>query len=251
MKKICNILCFLFLCFLPISVFALVKPTRDFYVNDYAKVLTEETRKYILDKSVYLSEQTNAQIVVVTVPSLNGVNIEEYATDLFRSFGIGDSKENNGLLLLLALEEREFRVEVGYGLEGILPDGKVGRLEDEYIIPFLKENEYDKGIKNGYNAFLKEICNSYELNCDVTIIQSNNEEDLTEKIFTIVLIIILINIISRLTFTKNKRHKGSLIYELLNIVTLVNRSSGGRSSYGRGHSGRGGSSGGGGASRRF
>ena len=64
----------------------------------------------------------------------------------------------------MALEERQFRVEVGYGLEGILPDGKTGRFQDEYIIPYLKNNNWDEGIKNGYDAFYKEIVTLNNLN---------------------------------------------------------------------------------------
>ena len=123
---------FFILCLFPSSVFAftVVEPTNNFYINDYANILSSETEKYILEKSSTLANKTNAQIVVVTIPSLNGASLEEYATTLFRKFGIGDKKENNGLLLLLALEERQMRIEVGYGLEGILPDGKTGRFQD-------------------------------------------------------------------------------------------------------------------------
>ena len=101
----------------PFNCFALVKPTNDFYVNDYADILDDDVEQYIMQRSVDLEKQTDAQIVVVTVKNLEGMSLEEYATKLFRSFGIGDKDKNNGLLLLLALEERQFRVEVGYGLE--------------------------------------------------------------------------------------------------------------------------------------
>ena len=79
-----------------------------------------------------LEKQTGAQIVVVTVQNLEGQSLEEYATELFRNYGIGDKEKNNGVLLLCAYEERQFRIEVGYGLEGTLTDGKTGRIQDEY-----------------------------------------------------------------------------------------------------------------------
>ena len=132
------ILILLYMAFTP-SVKAMVSPTNDFYINDYANILSSETENYILNKSIALNNVDGTQIVVVTVPDLEGMSLEDYATQLFRNFGIGDKNKNNGLLLLLALEERQFRVEVGYGLEGILPDGKTGRFQDEYIIPYLKE----------------------------------------------------------------------------------------------------------------
>ena len=140
-----------------------VSPTTDFYVNDYAKLLNDETKNYIISTNKSLYNQTGSQIVVVTVPSLNGNSLEEYATELFRNFGIGSKDKNNGVLLLLALEERQFRIEVGYGLEGILPDAKTGRIQDEYIIPYLKEDNWNDGIKNGYSAVLNIVAEEYNV----------------------------------------------------------------------------------------
>lgn len=139
------------------NVYAIVDATDDFYVNDYANVLSYETEKYILDKSIQLYQNNGAQIVVVTVNDMDGLPIEDYALELFRKFGIGDEDKDNGLLILVSVSERELRVEVGYGLEGILPDSKVGRLEDNYMIPYLKGNDWDNGIKNGYDAFYDVI----------------------------------------------------------------------------------------------
>ena len=155
--------CVSLLCY-PVSA-AVVAPTDAFYVYDGAQVLSEETEQYILKHSRELDVKTGAQIVVVTIPSLEGAALEEYATDLFRQWGIGAAEKNNGLLLLCAVEDRQFRVEVGYGLEGDLPDGKTGRMQDAYIIPLLSEDKFDEGIKNGYTAFLQEVSAVY----DVTI----------------------------------------------------------------------------------
>lgn len=146
-----------FLC--PVS--AVVSPNDSFYVYDGAQVLSGETEQYILNNSRELENKTGAQIVVVTITSLEGQSLEEYATELFRQWGIGDAKENNGLLLLCAVEDRQFRVEVGYGLEGDLPDGKTGRMQDTYIIPLLRKNQFDEGIKNGYSAFLQAVAEVY------------------------------------------------------------------------------------------
>lgn len=147
----------LFSCLFITNVNALVDPTPEFYVNDYANILSQETEDYIVEKSKELYRVDGTQIVVVTVPNLEGKSIEEYSLNLARSFGIGSKEKNNGLLLLLALKERQSRVEVGTGLEGILPDGKTGRFQDEYMIPYFKSNNFDEGIKNGYNAFFNEI----------------------------------------------------------------------------------------------
>ena len=173
-KKIIGVtLLSIILLLFPITTLAMVEPTSEFYINDYANILSEEVKQDILNKSVALEKQTGAQIVVVTVPNLEGQSLEEYATELFRKFGIGDKNEN-GLLLLLALEERKFRVEVGYGLEGVLPDGLTGRYQDEYIIPYLKEDKWDEGIQNGYNAFYKKVAESYNLDVsDINVTRVN------------------------------------------------------------------------------
>ncbi len=159
-KKIIMLIFFI-LAFYCIKSNAVVKPTSNFYVNDYANVLSAETERYILQTNIDLNSKTKAQIVVVTVTSLDGKSIEEYATELFREFGIGDKEKNNGVLLLCSTGDRLFRIEVGYGLEGALPDGKTGRIQDQYIIPYLKNNNYDEGIKNGFSSVLEEVCKEY------------------------------------------------------------------------------------------
>ena len=159
-KRVC--LFFLIVIFsLTIKSLAIVSPTSDFYVNDYADVLSTETENYIMNANIDLQKKTGAQVVVVTVTSLDGQSIEEYATTLFRKFGIGDASKNNGVLLLCSTGERLFRIEVGYGLEGILTDGKTGRIQDKYIIPYLRYNNYDEGIKNGFSAVLQEVGDEY------------------------------------------------------------------------------------------
>ena len=138
-----------------------VPQTADFYVNDAAGLLSPETKQYIIDVNRRLNEASGAQVVVVTMPDMGGVSLEEYATTLFNQYGIGDKQKNNGLLLLLALKERKFRIEVGYGLEGVLNDAKTGRIQDEYIIPHFKNGEWDVGIRNGFNALVQEIQKEY------------------------------------------------------------------------------------------
>ncbi len=169
MKRIVNtfILIVLLVFLIPKPINAVVSPTYDFYVNDYANILSDETKDFIMANSVELNKATKAQIVVVTVPSLDGQDIESYATSLFRKFGIGDKDLNNGLLILVALEERLCRIEVGYGLEGILPDGKTGRYQDEYMIPYFKEDNFDEGIVNGYKAFFATIAKEYNYETDI------------------------------------------------------------------------------------
>lgn len=219
---ICSVIFFSIL-FLNGSNYAIVSPTKDFYVNDYANLLSEETKKYILQTNQDLNQKTGAQIVVVTVKNLEGKSIEEYANQLFREFGIGDKEKNNGLLLLCSYEDRMFRVEVGYGLEGCLPDGKTGRLQDEYIIPYLRENKFDEGIRNGYSAFLGEVAEEYNITID-------QREEATIKITSTQFVRnitlgcysgLIVGIIIRIYMRKGNKKKGLIAYGITIIISFI------------------------------
>lgn len=228
----------LFLVFFPLNVFALVRPTSSFYVNDYANVLSSDTKNYIVKMSSSLDSKTKAQIVVVTVNDLEGSDIETYATDLFRSFGIGDKKENNGILILLSKEDRKVKIEVGYGLEGDIPDGKAGRILDNYMVSYLKENNYDEGIKNGYNKILEILCTKYNVTLDGQETPTEEKVNPFETVISILFFLFLLYFMMRFPgfwwFTSGGHNFR-----------------GGSSFGGGGFSGGGGSSGGGGASRGF
>lgn len=166
MKKI--IFTFLTFVLFIINVEALVDPMSNFYVNDYANILSEETENEIQSMSVQLSYTDGTQMVVVTVEDLEGLSVEEYANQLFNKFGIGEADSDNGLLILVSRDDRKIRVEVGYGLEGVINDGKAGRYLDAYAVPYLKNNEWDKGIFNVYNALYKEIVTQNNLQLEYT-----------------------------------------------------------------------------------
>lgn len=278
------ILTFLFITFIP-SVKAIVNPTSNFYVNDYANILSNEVEEYIMNKSVAINNVDGTQIVVVTVNDLEGNSIEDYAVDLFRKFGIGDSKKNNGILILVSASDRRLRIEVGYGLEGIINDAKAGRIRDEYMIPYLKNDDWDNGIKNGYDAIYTEIVKGNNLDIEYTEPVNVNEEDNMAYLIVSLLIGIILGFIVRPMKYKNTftviygivfiilfftfaNLMGLLIINLFaymfsayaSINTLpyfyIGGGRGGRGGFGGGSSfggfsGGGGSSGGGGASGSF
>ena len=99
------------------------QPTEEFYVNDFADVMTEEEEQTCLSKAVALNNATTAQVVIATVEDLGGEEPYEYATALGREWGIGDEEKDNGILILLSRDDREIFIAVGYGLEGALNDG--------------------------------------------------------------------------------------------------------------------------------
>jgi uncharacterized protein len=116
------------------------------YVNDFAHVLNSPTVTELNDTCRELDERAHAQLAVVTVNSLDGRDIEGYAVDLFQRWGIGSQATNRGVLILLAVKDRRYRIEVGYGLEPILPDGKVGGFGRE-AVPLLKQKNYDAALR--------------------------------------------------------------------------------------------------------
>src|SRR5580765_8631795 len=116
------------------------------YVNDFAGVIDASSSEAIRNISEQIDKKAKAQIAVVTVHSLDGSDIESYASNLYKAWGIGPKSSNRGVLILLAIDDHRRRIEVGYGLEPILPDGKVGGFGRE-AVPLLKQGEYDAAVR--------------------------------------------------------------------------------------------------------
>ena len=115
------------------------------YVNDFAHALDQATIAQLDNICQQIDQKAHAQIAVVTIKSLDGSDIESYAVDLFKKWGIGSKATDRGVLILLATQDRHYRIEVGYGLEPILPDGKVGGFGRE-AVPLLKQGDYNGAV---------------------------------------------------------------------------------------------------------
>jgi uncharacterized protein len=115
------------------------------YVNDFAHVLDANTVAQIEEICRQVDEKAHAQIAVATVHSLDGADIESYAVDLFHQWGVGSKSTNRGVLILYAIDDHRARIEVGYGLEPILPDGKVGGFQRE-AIPLMRSGSYNQAL---------------------------------------------------------------------------------------------------------
>lgn len=148
------------------------KPGQFDYVQDFAGILSPEDKARISSLGREIDEKTKAQIVVVTVDTLGDTPIEMYANQLFRSWGIGDKEKNNGILLLVNKENMlsgksgRVRLEVGYGLEGAVPDGKAGRILDDYVLSYWGQQKYSQGITQGFMATANEVANEYNIKLD-------------------------------------------------------------------------------------
>lgn len=116
------------------------------YVNDFAQLLDATQRSALEERLVQLQKKTGAEMAVVTLRSLDGGQIDDFANKLFQKWGLGKKGQDNGVLLLVAIEDRKARVEVGYGLEPILPDALAGRVLNEQLFPAFKQQRYAEGL---------------------------------------------------------------------------------------------------------
>ena len=127
------------------------------YVNDYAHLLTESTRQELEARLKDHEERTTNQVTVLTIESLEGASLEDYSLRIGESLKIGQDEKDNGILLLVARDDRKIRIEVGYGLEPYLTDAYSGRIIREVIAPHFRDGDYDAGIAAGVNAILEKV----------------------------------------------------------------------------------------------
>jgi hypothetical protein len=146
-----------------------LKPAEFNCVFDYGNMLKPEEAQLIRIAGNYIRAKSKAELVVVTVENLDGMVLEDYAHELFNTWGIGDKEKNNGVLLLvnkettLAGTSGRVRIEVGYGLEGALPDSVCGRILDEKTLPAWDKKEYGRGIVDGYMELVRRTAMEYTL----------------------------------------------------------------------------------------
>jgi len=232
------------------------QPTQEFYVADFAGVLTEEAKAIIRGTNLnYENTKEAPQIVVATVPHMQGMDALGYGVKLFEEWGIGNAEYDNGVLLLLSLEERQVRIEVGYGLEGALPDGKTGEILDA-VVPDLSKGNYSDGLLKAFYLLANEVNKEYGF--DNEAIMGNfegynfsptpNTNSNTNPFLNLGRIIIVIFILILLWF--DNRFLGGFILRMFLRMLFFSRGGGG--GFGGGGSfGGGGRSGGGGSSRGF
>jgi len=133
-------------------------------VNDYAGVITPSYAQQMEDLSREVWEKTGASVVVAVMESIGDHDPADYANRLYQAWGIGEKGKDKGVLIFLAIKERKVRIETGYGVEGILPDGLVGEILDRYVVPSLKDGEYGKGLANGVAAVASVIAKDARVN---------------------------------------------------------------------------------------
>ena len=137
-------------------------------INDFAGVIPMEYKNKMEGLSREVLEKTGTAIVVATFATIGNSEINEYVNRLYSAWGIGKKGEDKGVLIVLALKERKVRIETGYGVEGILPDGLVGEIRDQSMIPWLKQGDYGRGLAEGMTAIAGVIAK----NAGVTLTES-------------------------------------------------------------------------------
>lgn len=250
------------------------EPTNNFFVNDFANVIDDEVEIELQAIGEDIYKQTTAQIVVVTVDSLDGYAVEDYALELGREWGVGSAEADNGVVLLMSVNDRQVTIQVGYGLEGCLPDGKTGGILDTYAVPHLRNDNFSTGLANAYKAIANVVCVEYGIELDNLNVEDYkhnydfyNEDEISTVELVIVFIIIFLTI-SLFVFIilKNNgdgsnhgggsynggagRYYGGFVIQSGNHHSGGYRGGGG-SFGGGGFRGGGGSFGGGGSSRGF
>ncbi len=262
MKKIKGILSVIAVLLLALSLCgcestAPLNPTERFFVNDFADVITDADENTIYSAGVALDKACGAQVVVVTVDSLGGESIEDFSYDLATEWQLGDEEKDNGILLLLSVDDREVRVEVGSGLEGALPDSKTGRILDTYGMDYFADDNFSAGLTNVYSALVNEVHIEYGLPYNdgyTPIDEIEYVEDEMSVLDIVITVIVIAGIIA--FFALPGGHGGSKFGRIM----LFNSMFGGRGGFHGGHRGgfsgggfRGGGGGfsGGGASRGF
>jgi len=159
-------------------------PTLQKYVNDFANVLPSSDESRINTLCTEIEKNWTVEIAVLTVQTTQPMSIEEYAVRTFEKNGIGKKDKDNGLLIVAAMEDRKWRLEVGYGLEPIINDAKAGLIGNTYITPAFKEGRYGDGLYYAVDAVRKVI----QSGGDTSFIS----EQADSEVFTWMAIVILI-----------------------------------------------------------
>lgn len=149
--------CFLILIMLalvPFSALALDVPQLTGRINDYARILSPGATSMLEQKLAAFEKDTSTQVVVLTVPSLQGDDIDQFAIRVADQWKIGQKGKDNGAILILAQAERKVRIEVGMGLQGVLPDITAGRIIRDVMRPYLRNSDFDGGVGAGIEAIM-------------------------------------------------------------------------------------------------
>lgn len=176
------------------ALLLLAKPVG--YVNDFVGVISPAVETELETRLESFTASTGNELAVVTVKSLEGDTVENTAVALFEQWGIGQKGKDNGVLLLIASNERELKIEVGYGLEPVLTDSRAGTIIRDVITPKFKENDYDAGITEGAEAIITVLTGD-AVAFDQPVSSFNNDGGWMALIIVFIVVIAFVWIIKR------------------------------------------------------
>lgn len=224
-------------------------PTNYKYINDYSNILNSNEIETIVSLGKELEDKTGAQSIVVIIDTTDNIPIENYSINLFRSWEIGQKAKDNGLLILVAIKDRKWRVEVGRGLEGVIPDALSNRVMESLATDDFKNDNYGSGIIKSYSTFNDLIAEEYGVtlskSLNIEIPKESNRQDSSNIFDAIPIGIILVLLILDIIFNRGRIIR--TIFKVLFWSSFFGRRGGpgGRGSGGGGGFGGFGGSGGG------
>lgn len=246
----------------------------DFYYDELG-MLDYSTKENITKTNKELVSKTGSQVMVATVKNTNGLPARDLGPQIFNKWKIGDQDKKNGVLILISEDDlsgkREVFITTGYGIEGRLNDGKVGRIIDNFMLEDLKDGNYSKAINEGFNAIVAEVADEYNVKLDGNYDYYLNENagssyeiSFGTLFMMLVVFIVISNMLNRSRFygrNRGRYYRGYPRYrryhnDPFDSYTWTNSSnsfggSSSNSSFSGGFTSGGGSSGGGGAGRSF
>lgn len=225
-------------------------------VVDNAQLLSPQTEAKLTSELAALEQTTGRQLVVATLPTLQGYEIEDYGYQLLRAWGIGRKAENDGVILIVAPNEKAVRVEVGYGLEPVLTDALSSVIIHKALLPAFREGRFEDGVVAGAEALVKQLSlpddEARAQVAQVAAQQAAPSMDRGSGIALLVAMIVVFVILTGLMRVFGVRRTSAGLWWLASILlSSGGRGGGGSWSGGGGFSGGGGSGGGGGASGRW
>ena len=191
MRKACLLIVCIVLALIP-AIFADDIPSPAGWVNDFAGVISPEYKQKLDSLISELEAKTSAEIAVVTVTSISPLGETEYARLLFDKWKPGKKGKDNGALILLAVKERRWRIETGYGVEGILPDGLCGEIGRNYMVPYFKDGQYGLGLYQGAIKISQVIAKDANIQLDALQGVKTTAEAGQHDVDTVITIIILL-----------------------------------------------------------
>ena len=224
-------------------------------VVDQANIISAQGRSDLETKLKDLENKSGIQLVVATVKSLEGSDIETYANELFRNWKLGEAKKNNGVLLLVAPNEHKVRIEVGYGLEGTLTDALSSVIISSAIVPRFKANDFTGGIERGVDGIISVLSGDTADWQPKPSVRTEDLAPLSNELFLILFVLVVVFVVWSLirggggtSSGRSARRGGGMIFLPTGGSDWGGGFGGGGGGFGGGFSGGGGWSGGGGAS---